>query len=80
MRLRISRMSMEIQPEPAAERCETLDISEIATDDIRVHSEAPAEGDTSREFPEIRSHSQDPAEGPDGITEADTNKQTPPGP
>jgi hypothetical protein len=54
-----------------------LDVSEIA-DNIRVHSEAPAEGDTSREFPEIRSHSQDPAEGPDGITEADTNKQRPP--
>ena len=73
-------MSIEIQPEPATERCETLDTSEIATDDIRVHSEAPAEGDTSREFPEIRSHSQDAAEGPDSITEADTNKQRPPGP
>jgi hypothetical protein len=36
-----------------------------ATDDNRVHSEAPAEGDTTRDFPEIRSHSQDPAEGPD---------------
>jgi hypothetical protein len=35
------------------------------TDDIRIHSEAPAEGDDSREFPEIRSHSQDPAEGSD---------------
>jgi hypothetical protein len=42
-----------------------------ATDDIRVHSEAPAEGDNTREFPEIRSHSQDPAEGPDSPEEAD---------
>lgn len=55
-----------------------MDISEIATEDVRVHSEAPAEGDTSREFPEIRSHSQDAAEGPDVITEADTNKQRQP--
>lgn len=57
-----------------------MDISETATDDIRVHSEAPAEGDTSREFPEIRSHSQDPAEGSDRITEADTSKQGQPEP
>lgn len=64
----------------AAERNETLGVSEIATDDIRVHSEAPAEGDTSREFPEIRSHSQDPAEGPDGEAEADATKQRPTGP
>jgi hypothetical protein len=35
------------------------------SDDIRIHSEAPAEGDDSRDFPEIRSHSQDPAEGSD---------------
>ena len=39
-------------------------------DNMRMHSEAPAEGDSSREFPEIRSHSQDPAEGPDRPTEA----------
>ena len=52
-----------------------MDISEKATDEIRIHSEAPAEGDTSREFPEIRSHSQDPAEGADVMTEADTNSQ-----
>ncbi|MCP9001884.1 hypothetical protein NFC73_19440 [Pseudarthrobacter sp. RMG13] len=52
----------------------------MATDDIRVHSEAPAEGDTSREFPEIRSHSQDPAEGSDDITDADANKQRQPEP
>jgi hypothetical protein len=45
-----------------------------ATDDIRVHSEAPAEGDNTREFPEIRSHSQDPAEGPDSPEEADPPK------
>lgn len=31
------------------------------TDDFRIHSEAPAEGDTARDSPEIRSHSQDPA-------------------
>jgi hypothetical protein len=42
-----------------------------ATGEIRIHSEAPAEGDTTREFPEIRSHSQDPAEGPDSPEEAD---------
>lgn len=36
-----------------------------SADDIRVHSEAPVEGDSSREFMEIRAHSQDPAEGPD---------------
>jgi hypothetical protein len=52
-----------------------MDMSEMATGDIRVHSEAPAEGDTSREFPEIRVHSQDPAEGPDGVAEANANKQ-----
>jgi len=52
-------------------------MSEIATGDNRVHSEAPAEGDTSREFPEIRVHSQDPAEGPDSVAEADANKQGP---
>lgn len=40
------------------------------TEDIRIHSEAPAEGGTSREFSEIRSHSHDPAEGPDYITDA----------
>jgi uncharacterized protein YegP (UPF0339 family) len=39
-------------------------------DNIRMHSEAPAEGDNSREFPEIRAHSQDPAEGPDDTMEA----------
>jgi hypothetical protein len=39
--------------------------SPASADDIRVHSEAPAEGDSSREFMEIRAHSQDPAEGPD---------------
>lgn len=44
------------------------------TDDIRIHSEAPAEGDTSREFPEIRHHSQDPAEGSDYPTDGDTAK------
>lgn len=44
------------------------------TDDIRIHSEAPAEGDTSREFPEIRSHSQDPAEGSDYPTEGGAAK------
>ncbi|WP_211879400.1 hypothetical protein [Pseudarthrobacter albicanus] len=36
-----------------------------SADDNRVHSEAPAEGDSSLEFTEIRAHSQDPAEGPD---------------
>jgi hypothetical protein len=36
-----------------------------SADDNRMHSEAPAEGDSTREFPEIRAHSQDPAEGPD---------------
>lgn len=80
MRLRLSRMSKEIQPEPAAERRRNLHMSEMATDDIRVHSEAPAEGDTSREFPEIRFHSQDPAEGRDGVAEPDANKQGPTGP
>lgn len=64
----------------AAERRDAVDMSEIRIGDIRVHSEAPAEGDTSRDFPEIRSHSQDPAEGPDGISEADTNNQGQPGP
>ena len=44
------------------------------TDETRIHSEAPAEGDTSREFPEIRSHSQDPAEGPDYPTEGGAAK------
>lgn len=39
-------------------------------EDIRIHSEAPPEGDASREFPGIRSHSHDPAEGPDYITDA----------
>lgn len=39
-------------------------------DNLRMHSEAPAEGDNSREFPEIRAHSQDPAEGPDDTVEA----------
>lgn len=34
-------------------------------DEIRIHSEAPAEGDSTHEFPEIRAHSQDPAEGAD---------------
>jgi hypothetical protein len=45
-------------------------------DDIRIHSEAPAEGDNSREFPEIRSHSQDPAEGPDYPTEGGAAKRS----
>jgi hypothetical protein len=45
-----------------------------ATDDIRVHSEAPAEGDNTREFPEIRSHSQEPAEGPDSPGETDASE------
>ena len=36
-----------------------------SADDIRVHSEAPAEGDSTQDFIEIRAHSQDPAEGPD---------------
>ncbi len=45
------------------------------TDDSRVHSEAPAEGDTSREFPEVRSHSQAPAEGLDFVTEADNQRR-----
>jgi hypothetical protein len=36
-----------------------------APDEIRIHSEAPAEGDPTHEFPEIRAHSQDPAEGAD---------------
>jgi hypothetical protein len=67
MRLRLPDVT-GMQPEPAAERYETLDTSEMAPEDIRVHSEAPAEGDTSREYPQIRSHSQDPAEGPDAIT------------
>jgi hypothetical protein len=81
MRPRIPRMSMEIQARTGpTERVRHMDLSEIATDDIRVHSEAPAEGDTSREYPEIRSHSQDPAEGPDSITEADTRKQRQPEP
>ncbi|MFP5313494.1 MAG: YegP family protein, partial [Actinomycetes bacterium] len=40
-----------------------------STGDIRMHSEAPAEGDSSREFPELRSHSQDPAEGADAPME-----------
>lgn len=31
----------------------------------RVHSEAPAEGDTDLDATEIRAHSEDPAEGPD---------------
>lgn len=69
-----------MQPEPGRRKVRNMDTSEVATDDIRVHSEAPAEGDTSREFPEIRFHSQDPAEGSDGITEADTNKQGQPEP
>jgi hypothetical protein len=49
-------------------------------DDIRVHSEAPAEGDSSREFMEIRAHSQDPAEGPDsaGDDRADSGVTPPP--
>ncbi len=38
-------------------------------DNTRMHSEAPAEGDNSRDFPEIRSHSQDPAEGADQFPE-----------
>jgi hypothetical protein len=48
-----------------------------ATGEIRIHSEAPAEGDTTREFPEIRSHSQDPAEGPDSPEEADAAEGPP---
>lgn len=52
------------------------------SDDIRIHSEAPAEGDDSRDFPEIRSHSQDPAEGSDvpdqGGTAPATRTQQPP--
>ena len=37
------------------------------SDEIRIHSEAPAEGDPTHEFPEIRAHSQDPAEGADSV-------------
>ena len=51
-----------------------------SADDNRVHSEAPAEGDSTREFPEIRAHSQDPAEGPDsdGDDRATTGVTRPP--
>ncbi|MDP9886016.1 hypothetical protein J2W21_003541 [Sinomonas atrocyanea] len=34
-------------------------------DDERVHTEAPAEGDTELEGAGIRAHSEDAAEGPD---------------
>ncbi|MGX9902084.1 hypothetical protein ACW0JT_23745 [Arthrobacter sp. SA17] len=47
-------------------------------DDNRIHSEAPAEGDDSRDFPEIRSHSQDPAEGSDFTAEGNTAPATRP--
>ncbi|WP_309108587.1 hypothetical protein [Arthrobacter sp.] len=53
-------------------------------DDIRIHSEAPVEGDDSRDFPEIRSHSQDPAEGSDfaaeGTSASAARPQQPPAP
>ncbi|WP_427006241.1 hypothetical protein [Pseudarthrobacter sp. H2] len=51
-----------------------------SADDNRVHSEAPAEGDSSLEFTEIRAHSQDPAEGPDsdGDDSANTGVTRPP--
>ncbi|MEA5455752.1 hypothetical protein SPF06_13540 [Sinomonas sp. JGH33] len=39
--------------------------SGIENDEDRVHSEAPAEGDTDLEATEIRAHSEEPAEGPD---------------
>jgi uncharacterized protein YegP (UPF0339 family) len=48
-----------------------------STDNIRVHSEAPAEGDNSREYPEIRSHSQDPVEGADRAPETEDLKLRP---
>ncbi|WP_168928779.1 hypothetical protein [Sinomonas albida] len=37
----------------------------IEGDEDRVHSEAPAEGDSELEMNEIRAHSEDPAEGAD---------------
>lgn len=49
-------------------------------DNARMHSEAPAEGDNSRDYPEIRSHSQDPAEGADTLTEAADFELHPAGP
>lgn len=36
-----------------------------SSDDIRLHTEDPAEGDDPWPGPDIRAHSQDSAEGPD---------------
>jgi len=41
-----------------------------SSDDIRLHTEDPAEGDDPWPGPDIRAHSQDSAEGPDDATAA----------
>ncbi|MCG2621727.1 hypothetical protein LVY72_07325 [Arthrobacter sp. I2-34] len=41
-----------------------------SSDDIRLHTEDPAEGDDPSPGPDIRAHSQDSAEGPDDIAAA----------
>ncbi|WP_181033708.1 hypothetical protein [Arthrobacter sp. SX1312] len=40
-------------------------MSETPGDDDRIHSEAPAEGDTAADPADIRVHAEDPAEGAD---------------
>ncbi|MBG6225767.1 hypothetical protein IWX63_002350 [Arthrobacter sp. CAN_A2] len=40
-------------------------MSEIPGDDDRIHTEAPAEGDTAADPADTRVHSEDPAEGAD---------------
>lgn len=42
-----------------------MESSERADQDMRVHTEAPAEGDTSQSAADTRHHTEDPAEGPD---------------
>ncbi|WP_247827992.1 hypothetical protein [Arthrobacter antioxidans] len=40
-------------------------MSETSGDDDRIHSEAPAEGDTAADPADIRVHAEEPAEGAD---------------
>jgi hypothetical protein len=42
-----------------------METNRTPSDDIRLHTEDPAEGDDPREGMDIRAHTQDSAEGPD---------------
>jgi hypothetical protein len=48
----------------SAQEGDVMEASEYTGDELRVHSEAPAEGDTAFGPSEERMHAEEPAEGP----------------